>query len=294
MSSNNTQLTQPNGYKTDRMVFSEPIAGSIPGSTVKYQRIMISTTNKDGTIGELILPTDKLFSFGVSENKNPEGVVNGHVLPVCLWDRENPTKEQKVWVETFNQIVEKCKDHLVENKVAIKQFSLERSDLKKLNPLYWKHDKETGKRVEGMGPTLYGKLIASKKHNKILTQFVDENDKELEPMELLGKYCMVRCAVKIESIFIGNKISLQVKIREAIVELIDQGMKRLLPRPKASSRMLSNTNPLESVESDDESDSDVGSIKDDEEDEHEPEPEPEPKPVKKKKLKRKVKKVGGD
>ena len=41
-------------------------------------------------------------------------------------------------------------------------------------------------------------------------------------------------AIKIESIFIGNKISLQVKLYEAVVRRLDQGMRKLLSRPTSS------------------------------------------------------------
>ena len=55
----------------------------------------------------------------------------------------------------------------------------------------------------------------------------------------MGKYCFTTAAIKIESIFIGSKISLQVKLYEAVIEPQSSGMKRLLARPKAhNSRVL--------------------------------------------------------
>lgn len=250
MTDSNTQLTSASGYNTDRMVFSEPQKGSIPNTipAINFQRILISTKNPDGTQGELILPTSRLFSFGVSENKNPEtGKVNGYVLPLCLHNRDGATKEERAWSETFDNIVDKCKEFLVDNRDDIEQYELELTDLRKFNPLYYK--KERGKIVEGTGPTLYSKLIVSKKHNKIVTMFFDKNNKPIDALDLLGKYCYVRGAVKIESIFIGNKISLQVKLYEAEAEMVQTGMRSLLSRPTANPRVLkcggSTVNPLE-------------------------------------------------
>jgi hypothetical protein len=60
------QLSSASEYDVKRMVFSDPIKGSIPNTTISYKRINISTLNKDGSIGDLILPTERLFSFGVS------------------------------------------------------------------------------------------------------------------------------------------------------------------------------------------------------------------------------------
>ena len=291
-----TQLTPAAGYKTKNMIFSEPVVGTIPNSTppINYRRINISTKNSDGTVGDLILPTEELFSFGVSENKDPKTEeVNGHVLPLCLWDRDGATDEQKVWVETFNAIVEECKRHLVEHRAEIEQFDLEMSDLKKFNPMYWK--KEGGQIVEGRGPTLYVKLIASKKHNRILSQFYDADYNEVDPLSLLGKYCYAKCAVRVERIFIGSKISLQIKLYEAQIRVVEMGMKSLLPRPKARGGMLAAAaaNPMAAdANNDDHSDPDSdddGSLQNSSEEEKAPEP---PKKVKKSKTpKKKVKKI---
>lgn len=231
------QLTSVLDYDVSRMVFSEPQVNSVPNTPITYRRINISTMNKDGSIGDLILPTERVFSFGVSENKNPETQkVNGHVLPLCLWSKQGATTNEKAWTDTFDKIVEQCKKHLVDNREEIEQYDLSMADLKKLNPLYWKRDK--GKIVEGTGPTLYAKLIASKKNDKILSMFFDRNGNNIDPMTLLGKYCYSKAAVKIESIFVGNKITLQVKVYETEVDIMETGMKPLLSRQKGGGKLL--------------------------------------------------------
>lgn len=244
----NTQLSSATDYNVDNMIFTDPVSGSIPGGggpTISFSRVNIQTRNPDGTVGDLILKTSRLFSFGVSENTNPDtGAVNGWTMPLCLWNRDGATPEEKAWSDTFDKIVEKCKDHVLDNKEELDKFDLERSDLKKLNPLYWKKEKKTvdGKTtlavVEGTGPTLYAKLIYSKKTEKFVTKFFDQSDQPVDPLDMIGKYCYVEGAVKVESIFIGNKISLQVKLYEAVVEPMQSGMKRLLPRPKPNSMVL--------------------------------------------------------
>lgn len=280
----NTQLTPPAGYDTTRMVFSEPISGAIPNSVpkIEFKRINISTKNEDGSVGELILPTERLFSFGVSENTSQEtGKVNGYTFPLCMWNRDGATKAEKAWTDTFSNIVNRCIDHLVENREEIEMFELTRADLTKskggLDPLYWKKEKATNdkgktvlRRVPGTGPTLYTKLIFSKKSNKFLSQFFDTNDEPLDAMELMGKYCFTQAAIKIESIFIGSRISLQVKLYEAVVEPTSTGMKRLLGRPKVHSKVLEhkyNSSPPLGEDDDDDVDDDTGSIDDSSEEE---------------------------
>lgn len=292
--SDNTQLTTAYGYDTKRMIFSEAQDGSIPNSVpaITYKRITIQTRNEDGTTGDLIFPTSQLFSFGVSENTNQEtGKVNGYSMPLCLWNRDGATKEEKGWSDTFNNVAEACKRYLVDHREEIEQYELEMNDLKKFNPLYWKRDK--GKIVEGTGPTLYAKLIVSKKHNKIVTMYYDTDGEEVDPLTLLGKYCYAQAAVKIESIFLGNKISFQVKLYECEVKLAETGMKRMMKkRPVSSNKVLASqsSKPLDDSKDDGDSDASLRDT-DDEADTPKDIPKDTPKDAPKKKMVRRVKKV---
>ena len=86
--SKNTQLTPAEGYlPKKRMIFSEPVLGEIPDSKpkIEFKRINIFTRNEDGTEGELIIPTERLYSFGISENTSQEtGKITGYTFPLCL------------------------------------------------------------------------------------------------------------------------------------------------------------------------------------------------------------------
>ena len=306
-----TQITPIQGYDVNRIVFSEPISGAIPDSKpkIEFKRINISTQNEDGSRGELILPTTRLFSFGVSENMSQEtGKVNGWTFPLCLWNRDGPSEEEKAWTDLFDKIVDKCIDHLVDVKDEIDMFELTKSDLTKskggLNPLYWKKEKHTNEQgktvmrvVPGSGPTLYTKLIFSKKNDKFLSQFFDINDEPINALDLMGKYCYTNAAIKIESIFIGSRISLQVKLYEAVVEPTSSGMRRLLARPKAQSKVLElnknmNSNPFNQDynNNDNDNNDETGSLVGSDNEEQEQVESP-PKVVKKRIVKKVVKKA---
>ena len=94
----------------------------------------------------------------------------------------------------------------------------------------------------------------------------------------MKKYCWTTAAIKFESIFIGSKISFQVKLYEADIELVNSGKKRLLPRQQPQLKV--------EVDDDDEVDDDhnekelsednedVSSIISDVDDIPDPEPEP--------------------
>lgn len=264
----NTQLRSAKGYNVDNMIFSKVQIQKIGDTGMTSKRINISTRNDDGTEGELVFITEKLFSFGVSENTDQKtGAVNGYTVPLCLHSKEGPTEDEIGFTETFEKLTEKCKDYLMDNKKELKMKDLERTDLRKLNPIYIKKN-EDGEVADGATPTLYAKLIVSKKNgqNKIITEFFDSvTGEQFKPLDLIGKYCYVRAVIKVESLFLGSKISLQVKLYEAEVSLINTGVKRLLSRPKVNTQVRSLVNSDVSNPMTAEID-DVSSIKDDEDD----------------------------
>lgn len=292
-----TQLISADSYNVNDMTFSKPEVGNVPsngGPQISYKRVMIGTKNPDGTEGELIIPTEELFTFGVSENLNQEtGKVNGYVLPLCLYNKNGASSREEEFVNTFNAIVNRVKKYLIDNKEELGQYDLEMADLKKLNPIYVK--KEKGVPVEGATPTLYGKLITSKKSG-IVTKFYDMNSGEsLNPMDLLGTYAYARAAIKIESIFIGNKISLQVKVYECDIRPSNTGMKRLLKRPESNSRVTNNTERSVPLSMNSNDGDDAGSIVNSDNDSEEKELVKEaPKKVIKKVVKKVVKKKSDD
>ena len=296
---NNTQLTDPQGFDTKNIIFSKPENKQIPNEDPSapkmfYKTIRIGTRNPDGTKGDLVFGTTELFSFGVSENTEMGSTrVNGYTMPLCLWSKDGATPGEEAFVNTFNSTIERIKRHVLDSKDEIEKYDLEESELKKLNPLYWK--RERGKIVEGQGPTLYAKLLYKKGADggKILSDFTHfENESTIDPMTLVKKYCFVTAAIKIESIYIGTKISVQLKLVEAIVRPLESGPKKLL-RPTSNPTVTVTTSASDALQqnsesgsedagSDDDDDgSDAGSL--DEDDgagsKAEPEPEPEPAPV---------------
>jgi hypothetical protein len=221
-------------FKTENMVFSKPEIGSIPGQKINFKRVRLACRNLDGSIGDLIFSTpERIHTFGLQESRDlTSNKLNGYVLPLCLWGRNGPSENEKKFTDVFSLVSDHCKQYLLEHREDIEKYDLDMSDLKKFNPLFWKMDK--GKPVEGKGPMLYSKVIMNKKNNKISTIFVDEaTNKEIDPFTILNKPCSVTAALKFESIFVGNKISLQVKLYEVVVRLIESNSMRGLLRPNA-------------------------------------------------------------
>ena len=291
MSFDNTQITSATGYNVSNIIYGKPRDGSIPNSTVSFKRIPIGTRNPDGTTGELILPTETLFSFGLQPSVNmTTGKTDGYTLALCLWNMDGATPQQKAWTDTFNAICNHVADHVLEHRDDIGKYELENADLKKLRTksLFWKLDK--GKIVEGTGPMLYAKVLQNKKNGNlaITSLFYDENGSDIDPMTLLNKQCHAKVAIKIEGIFIGSKISLQVKLHEAEIKMKDSGIKRLLRPALTSTTVTSFDMPsqaanatISTTDATGDEDDDTGSLKGDEsEEEQERTPTPPPAPVK--------------
>lgn len=291
-----TQLVSAKGYNITDMKFCEPKKDS---GESKNRRIPIVTKYRDDDgnevgEGDLVIPTSELFSFGPKVNIHKDtGVANGYVMPIVLFNRDGPSDEEQEFFDTFNSIVQNCIDYMLSHKEELGlDDELDERDFRKFNPLWYKKDEKTKKPVEGASPTLYAKLISSKK-NGILTKFYDmdaDEEKRLDPMEFLETHCDTISAIKFESIYIGQKISLQVKLYEASVRVRDSGVPRLLK--KRPNSILAQKPGKAVVSKGDESDaeSNAGSIADDDDEKTKsktPPKKPAPKQVKRKVVKKK-------
>jgi len=223
-----TQLSEFNGFHYDNIIFYKPETISLTDSQNVFKKIKICVKNADGSFGDLVFSAPKnLFSFGIQELKEENGNVTGYIMPISLWRKKEPSDEEKKFIEVFQKIIDLCKEHV---QTSVNQ----EVDLKRFSPLSIKiPENDTD---EKKSPILYTKLVYNKKEQKISTLFIDENsNQEINPFSILNKKCYVTGAIKIESIFVGDKITLQIKLYEAIIRIIKHG-KRLLVNPKKTKK----------------------------------------------------------
>ena len=146
-------------------------------------------------------------------------------------------------------------------------YDLDMSDLKKFNPLYWKTEK--GKILEDRGPTLYAKCLYSKREEKINTIFINEElNCNVNPLSILNKQCFVKFALRVESIFFGTKISLQVKLHEVLFRPKETILRSLLAPDAVVKNVedyVNNDEEVEEEECEEEEDEEV--VEEEEEDE---------------------------
>lgn len=266
----NTKLVDPLEFNANNIIFDDPVAESIPGQPGTNYRINLGYKNSNGSDGMFIAGFDNCYCFGVSENVDQASKkLNGYVAAISLFDMNGPTHKQQKTVNVLSDIVQQCKKHILKDstqeglgKIDEEDKILE-SDLRKINLVFWK--KENGKPNPELGGTIYPKLIWSKSRidaksgkeipSKMLTRFynideVDENGDpvEVDPLDYIGKRFIMQPAVKIESIFVGSRISIQIKIYEAFVKEVESGPQRLLVyKPETSSDIIVMNNPDDSV-----------------------------------------------
>ena len=230
-----SQLITPGEFTADTLRFQKPINGGSPNTF----RIPIGAIKNGRTLPSLFIATPTVYSFGVSPQANIGEKVDESLsnvkyftLPLCLHSKTGPTVEEERFVELFNQLVDACKAYLCSKsaneelgKFGDDQITL--ADLKKLNPLYYKKDK--GVVVAGTGPVLYPKLIVRKDGQSCITSFTDNQNTHHDHRSLINKRMHVRCALKLESIFVGSKVSLQFKVFEVNYKTVNtSGPTRLL------------------------------------------------------------------
>ena len=228
------------------MVFLEPRSSTftIGEKTLTYYRVYINTRNQGGN-SNLILATPEVFSFGLASNKDEDAQKQEkYSLCLCLRNKNEPTPEQEEFVKTLKKIIDKCIEHFMQIRKTVKKLDTTEPELRKvkegISPLCFTVDDDG--QIKN-GPTLYAKLITKNPDKskdqttpQIISKFYDANDVDVSgkervlanPLDLLNKKCYVRAALKIESIFIGAKIRIQVKLHEALVSVISSEPERLL------------------------------------------------------------------
>ena len=209
-------LINAENFDINNIVYSKPEIKPIPGQKVSCKRVHLSYKDGEDLQDVILESPPELLSWGLAEQHDMmSNQLTGYQLPICLWSKNGPSQQERAFTTMIDQISEHTKKYLVEHRDELEMYTLELAELKKINPLYWKMEK--GKIVEDKGPTLYAKCLYSKKNETITTLFINEDlNTNVNPLSILGKQCYVKFALKIESVFFGSKISLQVKLQEVL------------------------------------------------------------------------------
>lgn len=229
MSIEQNKLSNVSNFNINRIIFSK--VQKKTASNITYNTISIKVKNTksqssselDGTFGDLVFSTSEIWSPGVQENKFAPGTWN---MPLFLYGINGASDEEKQFVQTFTDIVEHAKRHIVSVKSEIgkPRLSVDSDSFEKFNPLWFKRNKDTGDVDTESSPVFYVKLLQNKKDGgdsfeNVLSRFLNSATKKIIPFkDMINKKCNIKAVIKFESIFINAKtISLQIKLVDACV-----------------------------------------------------------------------------
>ena len=253
-----TELIDLTAFPLGQLFFDAPQEMEIQqgNKTIKYYKVNVGAQQKSG-VGEFVFDLPFFcHSFGVEEFQNEAGKPTNHNVSLSIIDMNASPEEQEMqlnWVKSFHAIMERIKDHLVSIKKEIKKPTLDKNDLKNLNPIRQAVDEDGNPKGNAwyfspklMERKVYNKEDPSDVQIKIETQFfldgqTDEqgNPVEISPLEFLNKkHFKFRGAVKLENVYVGSKISLQCKIYDGVVRPVSNERKRLTQMSKSVSEPL--------------------------------------------------------
>ena len=215
----------------------------------------------NGNKGPLVIETPFLFSFGVTEKKDPNtNKLVGYSIPVCLWEKDSsPNLKEEQFYKDICKIKEICQQELEIEYGPDVASSLS-------DPLYYKQieytdkkGKKKTKKDSSAAPVLYAKLIYSDKLKKILSLFKVKGKKKVNPFNYLNQYCNVKMALVIEGIFVSKTVtSLQIKVHECYIKELKP--RESLLKIEEDDKQKNTLDYSESEE--DEDDEDMDNIKD--------------------------------
>jgi hypothetical protein len=196
-----------------RINFSNPYTIHPRDDTMTpYQKVYIQVDNDaNNQSSDLIINTPQhLMSFGIQEKKDKQTQqVISYQVPLILWNKKGATQDEKQFTNTLMAVGQQCQDFIHDHYDV---------NPDKLNLLSWR-SQENGQEY----PMLYVKLITNRKTNRIMTLFINEDtNEEIDPHDLINKRCLMTAAIKIENLYVGDNISLQIKLYEVLVKFIDR------------------------------------------------------------------------
>ena len=221
----------------------------------KYLKMMVEDHKP------LVFSSEEVFSFGVSRNTLDTNSIS-YQVSLCLYDRENPKDEEIKWAAKYEELATICREYLKKS-----EFKKLKGQIDAMKGLSWKAN-EVG---DADGPKLYPKIMFNQKKEEFITVFMDENDDIVEdPKTILDKRGRIKVALRFESIFIGSKVALQVRVNDV---LISKWIEAYKPRALIVRKNGPNLTINKSKVSDkSEEESDLNSSSDEEEEEDDPKP----------------------
>ncbi len=176
-------------FDPDDLVFGCPEDGRF-GDGTRFVKKSIGVLRSDGMTSPLYISTDTCFSFGIQKNKN----YGGYSIPLVLLNKSDPTDKQIKFIRVMKKIMSACQPT-------------------PKSCFYGKKDS-----------LMYVKLDCDKDYDEILTYIYEKDStKEINPEKYIGKKnCLAKVIIEISSIFVTDRVSLQMKAKTIVFSKLNR------------------------------------------------------------------------
>lgn len=242
-------------FKKENLVFEDPVWEQEPKSNTRYARIQMRYMN-NGVKSKLVIRFPPMSTYGVGDMKdNKTNEVTGHSVCFLIPKGEN----QDVVCGVFDDIY-KASCEFISKKAAACSLDPTKYNNPLMvealvnNPLRFPKNKTTGLMDTTKPRRFYTKLVEYKptenKEGKMVTIFDDARSfdpltgkmsKMIDPLTVRTSVEMIP-SIDFESIYIGSKPSIQIKLpRAAVTRIIENNV--VEPEHEAVGLYMSNLNP---------------------------------------------------
>lgn len=204
-------LTEIEDFDFRRIVFSEPQYNNNNNSIII--KIGVSNANNDSIHDLVISSPQNMLSFGLQEIREKDAdTIVAYQLPLCFHHKSKWTNMEAKFVEFINKFTDICHD--VAKQELSSYNSSSDQDITFIHPIVYKKQANN----ENVGPIMYVKMLLNRYSNQFISVFIDEKtNQEVDPLLFLNKKSFVTAAIKLESIIIGKKITLRMKLYEVVI-----------------------------------------------------------------------------
>ena len=202
-------------FDLNRIVFSEPQYNNNNNSIII--KIGVSNTNNDSIHDLIISSPQNMLSFGLQEikEKETESIV-AYQLPLCFHHQTKMTAMESRFIDFLDQLTSLCFD-IAKQELSTYHPS-DNQDISFIHPIVYKKQSSSNQENHNLGPIMYVKMLLNRYSNQFISVFIDEKtNQEVDPLLFLNKKSFVTAAIKIESIIIGKKVTLRMKLYEVII-----------------------------------------------------------------------------
>ena len=231
-------------FDPNKLCFGSIETRSIPGSTLKFQKIPLYCEFEPEKYSPVYFSTPAdCYSYGIQEQNNvTTGMLDGYSIAICVYNPNNHNPAEVEFMTMFNNLVEHCKGYLTspqgEDDIGI---PLARHQLEKIAaPMFYKtiDNGKKGKKVldPSKGPVFYPKLLTQRDREtgtfKLQTYFSESDGRDTtgSALDLYRTHMRVQAIIMVDSIYVGsnNVIRLQFKVTEVKVTPLANNLTRFL------------------------------------------------------------------